>query len=165
MRWWGGIIVVVILTVTVAAAIHWSFRSTGHGSSMQEICSTCHARSAMQTHTRSFVEKEHGPLSLADRADCLGCHEDTEEACDDCHLSQAPDWHTDDFRNPALGTVEIREHIRIARIHRDSCAECHNTTYMSLCAECHRPEEDWLGRGTSSWGRVSTPKQLLREQS
>jgi hypothetical protein len=159
MKWWNSIIVVVILSVTVAAAIHWSFINTEHGYEAEEDCSTCHARSALQTHTRDFIEKEHGPIALADRTSCLGCHEDTEDDCDDCHLSQAPDWHTNDFQNPVLGTVETREHIRIANIHRDTCAECHNTTYMTRCVECHRPEEDWLGRGSSSW-----EQQKFKEQ-
>ena len=163
MKWWGGIIVLVILSVTVAAAIHWSFLNTEHGNVAEEDCSACHARSAMETHTRSFVATEHGPIALADRSSCQGCHEDTQEACDDCHLSQAPEWHTDDFRNPALGTVETREHIRIANIHEDSCAECHNTTYMTRCVECHRPEEGWLGRGTSSWEQETVPGQQPEE--
>jgi hypothetical protein len=150
MRWWGTTMVVAIVGTTMASAAHWSFRSTDQGASMQEDCSACHARSAPRTHTRSFVDYEHGPVALASREDCLGCHEDTKQSCDDCHLERAPDWHTDDFRNPVLGTVETREHIRIAGIHRDSCVECHDTTYMTRCAECHRPEEGWLGRGGRS---------------
>jgi hypothetical protein len=159
MKWWGGILVAVILLVTVAAAIHWSFQNTQHGNVAEENCSLCHARSALQTHTRSFVAEEHGPIALADRSSCQGCHEDTAEECDDCHHDQAPDWHTNDFQNPALGTVETREHVRIANIHQDSCAECHNTSYMNLCAECHRPEEDWLGRGTRRKEQSAVPDQ------
>jgi hypothetical protein len=157
VKWWGGIIVVVILSVTVAAAIRWSFINTEHGNVADEDCATCHARSAMETHTRSFIEHEHGPEALANRSNCQGCHEDTQEACDECHLSQAPEWHTDDFRNPVLGTVETREHIRIANIHQDSCVECHKTSYMTRCLECHRPEEAWLGRGNSSWRQPAVP--------
>ncbi len=159
MKWWGGTSVVVILSVTIAAAINWSFLNTEHGNVAEEDCSECHARSAMQTHTRSFVEEEHGPLALTDRSSCQGCHEDTRESCDDCHFSEAPDWHTDDFQNPALGTVETREHIRIANNHQDTCIECHSATYMTRCAECHRPEEDWLDRGASTWEELLVPGQ------
>ncbi|MCP4048069.1 MAG: hypothetical protein GY746_00915 [Gammaproteobacteria bacterium] len=164
MKWWGGIIVAVILSITVAAAVHWTFNNTEHSNMAEENCSLCHARSALQTHTQEFVAEEHGPIALADRSSCQGCHEDAAEECDDCHLEQEPKWHTNDFRNPALGNIETREHIRIANIHQDSCAECHNTTYMTLCANCHRPEEDWLGRGSSTWEQPAAPEQTYKEQ-
>ena len=164
MKWWGGILVAVILTVMVAAVIHWTFMNTQHGNVAEEDCSACHARSALQTHTRDFVESEHGPIALADRSSCEGCHEDTQEACDDCHLSQAPDWHTDDFRNPVLGPVETREHIRIAKFHEDTCSECHNSTYMARCVECHRPDENWLGRGDRPLKQDKAPDQQLEER-
>jgi hypothetical protein len=140
----------LLLATTLAAAANWS-RVPGYaGSSLQQDCSSCHAGSVPPTHSRNFVEREHGAAARMNRQECLGCHENAKESCAPCHQKQPPTWHTDDFRNPGLGTPEMREHIRIAGKHRESCNECHATTYMDGCADCHRPEEEWLGRAAAA---------------
>lgn len=146
MKWRDAMILGVILAAALAAAVYW-FRIPGHiGASSESDCSSCHAGSAPQTHSREFVELRHGAAARMNRQKCLGCHEDAKEFCEPCHQKQPPPWHTDDFRNPALGTLEMREHIRIARGRRETCNECHAKTYMTRCVDCHRPEEGWLGR-------------------
>lgn len=150
-----------ILGATLLAAAH---RLSEPGPSALEIqggCSNCHEGSAPRSHTRTFVAREHGPAAQENGPLCLGCHEDVEKSCDDCHRAIAPDWHTDDFRNPALGSVEAGEHVRIAREHRDACSTCHAVTYMDRCVDCHRPEEDWLGRSEGSSHRASESDRSL----
>ena len=136
----------VVLATAVVASSRWAAVPLAHRGTMRADCSTCHARSAPRTHTREFLDRGHGPVALQNRQECLVCHEDTEASCDQCHSERPPDWHTDDFRNPRLGTQETREHLRIAHTRRESCVECHATTYTTRCVECHRPEEGWLGR-------------------
>ncbi len=136
----------VVLAMVLAAATRWSGVPLARHGKMRGDCSTCHARSAPLTHTLEFIERGHGPAALQSRQECLACHSDPETSCDECHRERPPDWHTDDFRNPRLGTFETREHIRIARSHHESCIECHAATYTTGCVDCHRPEEDWLGR-------------------
>ncbi len=146
MSWRTWTLIGAILATALVASAHRSTSPLPRGDSMQGNCSSCHAGSAPRTHTRVFVEREHGPAARVNRQECLGCHERVAESCDPCHREQPPDWHTDDFRNPALGSLERHEHIRIARNHSEACSECHAATYMTRCVDCHRPEEDWLGR-------------------
>ena len=162
MSWRTWTLIGAILGTALVAAAHWSTTPRSRGDSMQEDCSSCHAGSAPRTHTRVFVEREHGPAALVNRQECLGCHERTAESCDPCHREQPPDWHTDDFRNPALGSLEMREHIRVARNHREACSECHAATYMTRCVDCHRPEEGWLGRTADSPHHPSGPSRSPR---
>jgi hypothetical protein len=162
MSWRARALLGAVLGTSLVAAAHWSNIPTTRSPAMQENCSDCHAGSAPRTHTRKFVDHEHGPVARVNREDCLGCHENTEVSCDGCHREQSPKWHTEDFRNPALGTLEMREHIRIARNYRDSCRECHATMYMTRCAECHRPDEDWLGRGGYAQPFLETPDRALK---
>jgi hypothetical protein len=150
MSWRTWTLIGAILVTALVASAHRSATLRSRGDSMQQDCSSCHADSAPRTHTRVFVESEHGPAARGNRQECAGCHERTAESCDPCHRGQAPDWHTDDFRNPALGSTEMHEHIRIARDHREACSECHAATYMTRCVECHRPEEGWLGRAEAA---------------
>ncbi|MAF64274.1 MAG: hypothetical protein CMJ84_01265 [Planctomycetes bacterium] len=159
MKWWVGTLLALVVATAAFAAAHWARIPASHTASMRRDCSTCHAGSAPRTHTRDFVEREHGPAALAGRRECLGCHEEVERACDLCHLSVAPEWHTPDFLQPALGALELGEHIRIARGHRESCGECHATTYLSRCAHCHRADEEWLGRGRGRNGALASPTQ------
>ena len=161
MSWRTWTLLGVALGASLFAAAYWSNAPRPHSTSMQGKCSSCHARSAPRTHTRKFVEYEHGPEARVDREDCLGCHEDTESSCDECHREQSPGWHTEDFRNPGLGTFEMREHIRIARNHQETCRECHATMYMARCAECHRPGEDWLGRSDDAQAFLELPDRAL----
>jgi hypothetical protein len=150
MSWRAWTLAGVILGTALMASAHRNATLRSRGDAMQEDCSSCHAGSAPRTHTRVFVEHEHGPAALANRQECVGCHERTAESCDPCHRQQPPNWHNDDFRNPALGSVEMQEHIRVARNHREACNECHAVTYMTRCAKCHRPEDGWLGRSGDS---------------
>ncbi|MCP3917160.1 MAG: hypothetical protein GY711_16550 [bacterium] len=150
MKWWAATFLATALVTAALAAAHWAVVPAGRTPSMQQNCSACHAGSAPRTHTRAFVDREHGPAARADRQECLACHGNAAESCHRCHREQPPDWHTGDFRNPVLGVVEMREHIRIARGHRESCGECHTGTYMTRCVGCHRPDEGWLGRLTTS---------------
>ncbi len=147
MNWRTSTVLGIVLATAVGAATRWSTVPLARHGTMRTDCSACHADSAPRTHTREFVNRGHGPAALKNRQECLACHTDTEASCDACHHDQPPDWHTDDFCNPRLGTLETREHLRIARSHRESCSECHATTYATQCVECHRPEESWLGRG------------------
>jgi hypothetical protein len=159
MSWRSWTLIAVMLAAALVASAHRSTAPRSRGDSMREDCSSCHKGSAPRTHTRVFVEREHGPAARGNRRECLGCHERTAESCDPCHREQPPDWHSDDFRNPALGSVEMHEHIRIARNHREACSECHATSYMNRCVHCHRPAEEWLGRSGDPLHRATGPSR------
>lgn len=161
--WWTAVLAAAVLVTTAIATTRWAVIPPSHTASMQQSCSACHAGSAPRTHTREFIARAHGPAALANRRECLGCHQDPAESCDRCHREQAPDWHTEDFLNPALGVPEMTEHIRIARGHRESCRECHTETYMTRCADCHRPDEGWLGRGDAGDGPFATTDRSAEE--
>ncbi len=162
MRWWTATLLAVVLVTTALATARWVAVPGSHILSMQQNCSACHAGSAPRTHTREFVDREHGLAAPAGRQECLGCHMDVEESCDQCHRAQPPDWHTGDFLNPALGSPEMSEHIRIARRHRESCGECHAESYTTRCVDCHLPDEAWLGRD-DGWSTTRTPIQSSKE--
>lgn len=147
MNWGGNTLVVAVVAITAIASTHWAQTPSSRAPSMQGNCSACHKGSAPSTHSRDFIDLDHGSAALANRQECLVCHEDAEESCNRCHQKEAPKWHSPDFLYPALGSFEMAEHIRIARDHRSSCGECHGETYMTRCVDCHRPDEDWLGRG------------------
>lgn len=102
-------------------------------------CSSCHEGSIPQGHSREFQLADHGPLALANRAECASCHDNT--VCQDCHLAHPPTWHSEAFRHPSRGPRERGEHLRLASARRDSCMECHDADFQRQCADCHRPVE------------------------
>ncbi|NUN15294.1 MAG: hypothetical protein HUU55_16825 [Myxococcales bacterium] len=104
-------------------------------------CARCHAGLVPATHTRSFVEFDHGAAVLDHVADCTGCHEDA--VCDDCHAETRPQWHTEAFVTPGSGNLERSEHAAVANERKNTCNTCHTKQFQRQCAACHRPDEQW----------------------
>lgn len=100
-------------------------------------CRKCHGNRKISNHTNEFQERTHGALARMEGAACLSCHSRT--SCEDCHQDpdHQPDWHDSEaFRNPGQEDASWREHARLAREHRSSCATCHSQRQLS-CLACH----------------------------
>jgi len=82
-------------------------------------CGACHAK-APASHFASDWRYGHGKVATADRAGCLGCH-DQATFCQQCHRVDHPaDWVTAHAAVAAKGDL--------------SCLVCHP---RSMCVTCH----------------------------
>lgn len=108
-------------------------------------CQTCHTTGRLpkidqmtirvgleeieRLHVRDgWTQKNHGPLALKSRKDCLLCHQSQGE-CQECHRDR-PAFHGQDV------TVWIGTHNRTTKDLNDPrCLECHKKPF---CDECHK---------------------------
>jgi nitrate/TMAO reductase-like tetraheme cytochrome c subunit len=85
-------------------------------------CDACHAKPPADHYSGTW-RYTHGPAARADRAGCLGCH-DEESFCVQCHqVSHPADWLT--------------AHGHVATEAPQSCLDCHQ---RSMCVQCHEKE-------------------------
>jgi hypothetical protein len=113
------------------------------GSAAPGRCSLCHPKNmpmTPQTHlTGSWLPNEHGEAALADRIECLACHEQ-KTFCDSCHGLRMPHPRNWDEGN----------HEGLFFEDQDACQQCHVRVsgQRDFCDTCHHPrgskDEGWL---------------------
>ncbi len=130
----------------MALLVAWSTGVDRRRSSLESVhggnsalCADCHKGSVQQTHVPIFLSESHGTAAHANRASCLGCHE--EASCDECHQAEAPLWHTEAFMDPGRGLDERDYHAREATSRAGDCMECHAANRFVKCGDCHTTEE------------------------
>ena len=92
-------------------------------------CATCHPKSFSlrpESHVTGDWRTHHGKVALADRQQCVMCHEST--FCRDCHGLDMPHPPTWVRGNPGHSTVGAKN--------PQVCAKCH-TAKPDLCSMCH----------------------------
>lgn len=113
-----------------------------HGRSEQAMapgtCTTCHPPGfpdRPQTHFAADWKQAHGEVALADRFQCLPCH-DEESFCSSCHGLEMP--HPEEWR----GAPHVQTFFTAGM---ETCTRCHlrdpEASEPDFCDSCHHPQD------------------------